>query len=625
MKRRLNSMTASLAVGVTAAVAIAFGLGAYFYSLHHFNTLLETARTTALSQSELIRVALEHQMIENDRSLIGRMIESFGREPGVEAVVLLDREGQARYSSVPLSPGNDLTIGSKTCQSCHNLPPEQRTSSRVIETRGGTRLRTVVPIRNREACYRCHDSGHRINGILIVDTDAGKIRAGMNRDLRWMVAGSVGLMLLLVTAIGLVVRQVVMRRLQRFEVVARLIAAGDLERRVPVDGNDIVSWLAHEFNAMADSMTRLLGEVRHQREQLETVINSIDDGIVVLDPERKVIAANDAFLRRTGSQRDEILGCSCHQVRPDMCGPSDCPTLACLATSERQIRICEHRAVSGEIIWEEVHSSPVLGPSGAIIQVVEVWRDISRRRAAEAQLAESHRLASLGMLASGFSHELNTPLATALVCVEAILRDSRAAGRSEQPEWSSVGENAGIAREQLLRCGGITQHFLRLSTGKTSPTDLVEVGTALDAVVRLIAPAARDHSTTIEVEAVAPGIRVRADEAELQHVLLNLLLNAIQACGTGGKVRLEVVDGDPVRVRVIDNGCGIIAEEQKRIFEPFFSLRRGGTGLGLFLSLNFVRRWGGDIQVQSAPGLGSTFEVSLPSVRAGGLDPEETP
>jgi PAS domain S-box-containing protein len=622
MKRSLNSMIASLAIGITAAVAVACGLGAYFYSRHHFNSLLETARTNALSQSELIRVALEHQMMENDRSLIGQMIESFGREPHIEAVVLLDRQGQARYSSVPLTPGNDLTIGSKTCQSCHQYPPEQRTSSRVIETRGGTLLRTVVPIHNRDACHRCHDPGHRINGILIVDTDAGEIRAGLNRDLRWMAAGSGGLMLLLVAAIGMVVRQVVMRRLQRFETTARLIAAGDLERRVPADGTDTISWLAREFNTMADSVTGLLGDVRSERERLETVINSIDDAIVVLDPGRKVIAANDAFLRRTGHHRDEMLGSCCHQVAPDMCGPGDCPTLACLLSGERQVRICERRTASGDVTWEEVHSSPVLGPTGDIVQVVEVWRDISRRREAEAQLAESHRLASLGLLASGFSHELNTPLGTALVCVEGILRDARQESRVDAPEWSRVAENAGIAREQLLRCGGITQHFLRLSTGKPSPTDLVDVGSALDAVARLIAPTARAHSTTVEVEAPPPGTRVRADEAELQHVLLNLALNGIQACRPGGRVRVEAGGDDPVRIRVTDDGCGIAPEEQKRIFEPFFSLRRGGTGLGLFLSLNFVRRWSGDIQVRSAPGEGSTFEVSLPSAAAGAPETE---
>jgi len=69
-----------------------------------------------------------------------------------------------------------------------------------------------------------------------------------------------------------------------------------------------------------------------------------------------------------------------------------------------------------------------------------------------------------------------------------------------------------------------------------------------------------------------------------------------------------------VRVRVIDNGCGIASENQKRIFEPFFSARQGGTGLGLFLSLNFVRRWGGDIHVASEPGIGSTFEIVLPAL-----------
>jgi signal transduction histidine kinase len=90
----------------------------------------------------------------------------------------------------------------------------------------------------------------------------------------------------------------------------------------------------------------------------------------------------------------------------------------------------------------------------------------------------------------------------------------------------------------------------------------------------------------------------------------------MQACQAGGKVVIAAHSGDQVRIRVADDGCGIATEDQKRIFEPFFGLRRGGTGLGLFVSLNFVRRWGGDILVQSAPGTGSTFEVVLPAVTA---------
>jgi PAS domain S-box-containing protein len=611
LRLRLSSTTAGLAIGVTAAVVSASALGAYLYARHHLDSLLATARATALSQGELIRAALEHQMLENDRSLIERMIHGFGRQGQVERVMLLDRQGQLRYTSAPLEPGSDLTLRSPTCQACHRYPPEQRTASRVIETPRATLLRTVIPVHNRQACYACHDPGHRINGILIVDVDAGEIRSTLNRDLRWMAGGSAGLSLLLVVAIAGVVRLSVMRRLQRFETTARLIASGDLERRVPEGGADTIAWLGREFNAMADSMTGLIGDVRAQREQLETVINSIDDGIVVLDVNRTVVAANDAFLRRVGRPRSEVLGSSCQDPARGTCGTGVCPTLACLEAGERQVRICERRGAQGEVVWEEVHASPVRRSSGGIVQVVEVWRDISERRAAEARLAESHRLASLGLLASGFSHELSTPLATVLACVEGIQRTARE--RGAQPEWPRVEQSATTAREQLLRCRGITQHFLRLSRGQASQASLVELASALAAVVQLIEPTARARSVSVQLEQVAAGLSVRVNEAELQQVVLNLLLNAVEACSSGGRVTVGASGGDPARIRVSDDGCGMTPEVQRRIFEPFFSARRGGTGLGLFLSLDFVRHWGGEIQVRSAPGSGSTFEVVLPT------------
>lgn len=589
---RFASMTAGLAVGVTAAVVVACTAAASVFSVHHFQALLESERATALAEGELIRVALEHQMMENDRSLIARMISSFASQARVEQVALLDRNGVVRYSGgVHQDPGG-VRIDS------------QSGSSRVIETRGGTLLRTVIPIRNREQCYRCHDSRQRINGTLILDYNAAPVRAAMTADLRWMVAGTGAITLLLVGAIVLVIRFSVLRRLQRFETTARLISAGDLARRVPAEGSDTIAWLAREFNTMADSVTGLVGEVRNQRERLETVINSIDDGIVVLDPNRKILAANDAFLERARSSREQVLGCCCNEIGPGACTVTDCPTLSCLRDGQRQVRICERRT-EGAVAWEEVHASPILDAQGKLTQVVEVWRDISERRAAEAHLAESHRLASLGVLASGFSHELNTPLATVLMCVEGILRDT---GEGEP----HIRESASIAREQLLRCRGITQHFLRMSRGQRSTGDVVDVQAAIAAVARLIDPTARAHSVTVEVKACEKAIHVRADEAELQNLLINLLLNAIQASTAGGHVTVTTENGPAALIRVADEGCGIKPEFRKRIFEPFFSLRPGGTGLGLFLSLNFVRRWGGDIVVESAPGKGSTFEVSFP-------------
>jgi PAS domain S-box-containing protein len=616
MKLRFASATAGLAVGVTAAAVLACAAGAYFYSTHHMRSLLQTARNTALAEGDLIRVALEHQMIENDRTLIARMIESFRRQPDVERIVLVDRSGRQRYASPEGAGDTDLEMDSPTCQACHRFPPEHRESSRVIETAGGAVLRTVVPIRNRRECHGCHDPRHRINGVLIIDSNAEQLRAAMTRDLRSLVAGTGAITLLLVGAIAIVVRVAVLRRLRRFETAARQIAAGDLARRVPSDGSDTISWLAREFNTMADSVTGLVGEVRTERERLETVINSIDDGIVVLDPNRRVIAANDAFLLRARHSREDVLGCACVKVMPGGCNLNECPTIGCLKSGERQVRLCERRKPDGAIAWEEIHASPIRDKSGKLLQVVEVWRDISARRAAEARMADSHRLASLGMLASGFSHELNTPLHTVLTCLEGILRDLPSGGNG-QPDVDRIHESAAIAREQILRCRGITQQFLRMSRGQRSHTDVVDVASSVAAVARLIEPTARTHSVRIEVRAITPGLHVRVDEAELQQALMNLLLNAIQACQPGGRVAVEVESTDAVHLRVIDNGCGIPVEARKRIFEPFFSAREGGTGLGLFLATNFVRQWGGDIRVESELGNGSCFEIVLPLALAG--------
>jgi two-component system NtrC family sensor kinase len=622
MKLRSASMTVVLALGVTAAVVLACTAASYIYSVHHFQSLLETERHSALAECELIRVALEHQMIENDRTLIAKMIQSFGKQERIEQLILLDRNGVVRYASKPGTSADNFRIDSPTCQVCHRDPPDRRVTSRVIETRGGEILRTVVPIRNREECHRCHDPLQKINGILILDYNAGEVRAAMTRDLRWMVAGAGALTFVIVGTVLLLIRFSVLRRLNRFETTARLISQGDLERRVPEEGSDTLAWLGREFNAMADSVAGLVGEVRTQRERLETVINSIDDGIVVLDVERRILAANDAFLERTGSNRNQVLGCCCLEIGSGPCNVSDCPTLLCLKSGARQVRMCERRTNNGTPAWEEIHASPILDASGHLAQVVEVWRDISERRTAEANLAESHRLASLGVLASGFSHELNTPLATVLMCVEGILREtSGGENGNRKVAPAKIRDSATIAREQILRCRGITQHFLRLSRGQRSSGDVVELDVAIAAVQGLINPTASAHSVKVEVRPFPPALRVRADEAELQNILVNLILNAIQASKAGSKVVVEAKGGDTVCMRISDEGCGIPPEYQKKIFEPFFSLRSGGTGLGLFLSLNAVRSWGGDIRVESTPGLGSSFEVLLPAIQTG-LQPE---
>ena len=273
-------------------------------------------------------------------------------------------------------------------------------------------------------------------------------------------------------AIGVVIRVAVLQRLQRFETAARQIADGDLAQRVPAGGSDTISWLAREFNTMADSVTGLVGEVRHQRERLETVINSIDDGIVVLDAQRHVIAANDAFLQRRRTFARAGAGLPVPRAdswRLHCCRLSD-PGLPGTAVRGR-CGICERRTPEGKAVWEEVHASPILDSQGQLLHVVEVWRDISERRAAEAHLAESHRLASLGTLAIRIFARVEHAASHG-----ADVRGRDLAGTSSDgTDTAWIRESASIAREQILRCRGITQHFLRCRAASGRQGEIVDL------------------------------------------------------------------------------------------------------------------------------------------------------
>jgi signal transduction histidine kinase len=210
----------------------------------------------------------------------------------------------------------------------------------------------------------------------------------------------------------------------------------------------------------------------------------------------------------------------------------------------------------------------------------------------EQRLAQIERLVSLGTLASGFSHEVNTPLATILTCAESVLDrlDGATGERASDGTLPAVRDSAIIIRDQVLRCRHITQQFLRFSRGIPPSIEPIDLREVVAGVIALVASAAREKGIELRL---APEQRlppVRANSEVVQHVVLNLLVNAVQSFkGKNGAVELSFRTGDDVRLRVRDEGCGIASEHKTHLFEPFHSRKPGGTGLGLFLSRSFMR------------------------------------
>jgi len=574
----------SLAGGVTASVVFAVGAASVLFVRHHEQHAIEQARSSAEVHSNLIQLALEHQMIEDERELVRKMVVGFGQDRGVRDVMVLDRRGKVQMSARPHD--RPFARDDRTCAVCHDHPSQARATTALLEIEGGQVLRSVRPIHNTPVCHECHPPKHRINGVLIVDFDIGHVRAGLTHEISIFAVGGIALALFLIGAVAWVVRATVTRRLSAVLAGARRMTGGDLKHRIAEGGGDTVEWLAGAFNGLAATSDALVTQVRDKRQQLEDILNGVDDGIVVLDDRLQVVIANQAFLDRHDAPRATTIGHSCLRLGEGICDAGACPARQSFLRGVHTTSVLSARGRDGKLRFEEVRGSPLRGADGEVTHVVEVWRDITERRMAEARMADGHRLASLGLLASGFSHELNTPLGTVLACVDGI----RALLREPAGDRDDIETYAQLARDELLRCRGITQQFLAFSRGGSAGQEPVDLCRAARSVARLVGPTARDRGVAIDAQVDEAPVFARIGEGPLQQVLINLVLNAVQACARDGHVTISLSKGGGARLTVRDDGRGIGAEEVGHIFEPFYSGHSGGTGLGLFLALDAARR-----------------------------------
>jgi PAS domain S-box-containing protein len=270
---------------------------------------------------------------------------------------------------------------------------------------------------------------------------------------------------------------------------------------------------------------------------------------------------------------------------------------------------------------------PVLSPSGDVVEFVGTVMDVTERRQAEkererlrqvqADLAHINRATTMGELTASLAHEINQPIAAAVTDARTCLRWLA----REQPNIGEARESAARMVKAVTRASEIISRIRQLFKKGTPQTSVVDVGEVIQEMVVLLRGEASRYSVSIQTELSANSPRVMADRVQLQQVLMNLMLNGIEAMHdttSGGQLTIRSLRGEDgqLLISVSDTGMGLPAEQVDQIFNAFFSTKAQGTGMGLSISRSIIESHGGRLWATSNSGHGATFNFTLPAAEA---------
>ncbi len=380
---------------------------------------------------------------------------------------------------------------------------------------------------------------------------------------------------------------------------------------------------ADELRNALREQQRAEAEMQTREAHFRSLIENAQDITVIIDGEGRFRYCSPAIRRALGWSPEEILGHhSAGYLHPDDRG-------RVMARLQQKIAVpgdlrpielrFRHRDGSYRVL-EAIGNNLLHEP--AVGGIVLNCRDVTERSQLQARLMSSDRLASVGTLAAGVAHELNNPLAYVIANLSYLAEQVEAERLGQVVE--SRAETAKIiaeAREGAERMKVIIRDLKSFSRPDDEQRGPVEVGKVMRSAINMAWNEIRHRAQLVEDFHEVP--RVRASEARLGQIFLNLLVNAAQSMPEGdlGKNRLTVAfsaQAGRVRIEVADTGCGISREALPHIFEPFFTTKPIGVGTGLGLSIchGLVTSMGGSIEVESTPGKGSTFRVWLPAAAA---------
>jgi len=370
----------------------------------------------------------------------------------------------------------------------------------------------------------------------------------------------------------------------------------------------VAGGLGERYRATRQELETRHKDLRDLQAFKDLIFQSAGTGLIALDREYQMTALNRAAEEITGLTVTQAIGHSW----PALIGAA-VPLASIEATIDANPRASMRhetalRRPDGSTVPVRMTFSALRSGEGERLGLIIACEDFSAIRAMESRMRQADRLATVGRMAANIAHEIRNPLASLTGAIEVLTSPHTAEDARER--LSQI-----VARESE-RLNHIIKNFLEYARPAPLSIATFDVAAAAEEVLLLLEHRASPGSLKV-IREFATSVLWPVDAQQFRQILWNLCLNAVEAMPEGGELRVAVaVRGDTLEVSVGDTGEGIAAGDIAHVFEPFFSTKSEGTGLGLALVHRVVQEHGGDIDVRSSPGLGTTFTLTLPSRHA---------
>ncbi len=358
-----------------------------------------------------------------------------------------------------------------------------------------------------------------------------------------------------------------------------------------------------------ESLQAQMLRLAQERGFLETIFQTIQEGVIVIDNDGRLLYANRAAEKLTGFDFDKVKGRSVMRFLREwdwehlLDVPESADGWARMVTREIEVSYPERRFLS-------VYAAP-LDEKGLVDKgVLVILRDVTRDRRQEASAIESERFNAVKLLAAGVAHEIGNPLNALNIHLQLLERELRGLPDERRGDLEGL---VGVARLEVERLDTIITQFLR-AVRPTKPVLAPEIPTeVLQETLRLLAKEFENRRIAVSVDIPEEMPTVHLDRSQIKQVFFNLIKNALEAMPDGGTLKVVLAVGDVfVDIAFIDSGGGIKPEEMGRVFEPYHTTKAQGTGLGLMIVQRIVEEHGGEIELSSKPGEGTCFKIRLP-------------